>query len=37
MVVSLQYLDFEVVGTDFVQVMYLGRAPCTKGTLPDFR
>ena len=31
------YLDFDVVGTGFVQVLYLGRAPRTKGTLPDFR
>ena len=23
-------------GTGFMQVMYLGRAPCTKETLPDF-
>ena len=30
------YLDFDVVETGFVQVMYLGRAPRTKGTLPDF-
>ena len=31
------YLDFDVVGTGFVQVLYLGRAPHTKGTLPNFR
>ena len=24
-------------GTGFMQVLYLGRAPCTKETLPDFR
>ena len=24
-------------GTGFIQVLYLGRAPCTKETLPDFR
>ena len=30
------YLDFDVVGTSFVQVLYLGRAPRTKGTLPNF-
>ena len=35
-VVLLMYLDFDVVGTDFVKVLYLGRVPCTKGTLPDF-
>ena len=23
-------------GTSFMQVLYLGRAPCTKETLPDF-
>ena len=32
-VVLLMYLDFDVLG----QVLYLGRAPRTKGTLPDFR
>ena len=37
MVVLLMYLDFDVVGTGFVQVLYLGRAPRTKGTLRDFR
>ena len=31
------YLDFDVVGTGFVQVLYLGRASRTKGTLPNFR
>ena len=31
------YLDFDVVGTGFEHVLYLGRAPRTKGTLPDFR
>ena len=36
MVVLLIYLNFDVVETGFVQVMYLGRAPRTKGTLPDF-
>ena len=36
-VVLLMYLDFDVVGTDFVQVLYLGRVPRTKGILPDFR
>ena len=36
-VVLLMYLDFDVVGTGFVQVLYLGRAPRIKGTLPDFR
>ena len=25
-----------LLGTGFMQVMYLGRAPCTKETLPDF-
>ena len=24
-------------GTGHMQVLYLGRAPCTKETLPDFR
>ena len=24
-------------GTGFIQVLYLGRAPSTKETLPDFR
>ena len=24
-------------GTGYIQVLYLGRAPCTKETLPDFR
>ena len=24
-------------GTDFIQVLYFGRAPRTKETLPDFR
>ena len=24
------------VNADFIQVLYLGRAPCTKETLPDF-
>ena len=24
-------------GTGYMQVLYLGRAPCTKETLPDFR
>ena len=24
-------------GTGFMQLLYLGRAPCTKETLPDFR
>ena len=36
-VVLLMYLDFDVVGTCFEQVLYLGRAPRTKGTLLDFR
>ena len=36
MVVLLMYLDFDVVETGFVQVLYLGRAPRTKGTLLDF-
>ena len=36
MVVLLMYLDFDVFGTGFVQVLYLGRAPRTKGTLPNF-
>ena len=31
------YLDFDVVGTSFVHVLYLGRAPRTNETLPDFR
>ena len=31
------YLDFDVVGTGFEQVLYLRRAPRTKETLPDFR
>ena len=35
-VVLLMYLDFDVVEKGFVQVMYLGRAPRTKGTLPNF-
>ena len=26
-----------LLGTGFMQVFYLGRAPCTKETLPDFR
>ena len=25
------------VSAGFIQVLYLGRAPCTKETLPDFR
>ena len=25
-----------LLGTGFMQVLYLGRAPCTKETLPDF-
>ena len=25
-----------LLGTGFMQVMYLGRAPCTKETLPNF-
>ena len=25
-----------LIGTGYIQVMYLGRAPCTKETLPDF-
>ena len=37
MVVLLMYLDFDVVGTGFVQELYLCRAPRIKGTLPDFR
>ena len=36
-VVLLMYLDFDVVGTGFAQVLYLGRAPRIKGTLLDFR
>ena len=35
-IVLLMYLDFDVVRTGFVQVLYLGRAPRTKETLPDF-
>ena len=30
------YNHIELCGTDFMQVMYLGRAPRTKETLPDF-
>ena len=26
-----------LIGTGYMQVLYLGRAPCTKETLPDFR
>ena len=26
-----------LIGTSYIQVMYLGRAPRTKETLPDFR
>ena len=26
-----------LIGTGYIQVMYLGRAPRTKETLPDFR
>ena len=26
-----------LIGTDYIQVLYLGRAPRTKETLPDFR
>ena len=26
-----------LLGTGFMQVLYLGRAPCRKETLPDFR
>ena len=26
-----------LIGTGYIQVMYLGRAPSTKETLPDFR
>ena len=36
-VILLMYLDFDVFGIGFVQVLYLGRAPRTNGTLPDFR
>ena len=25
-----------LLGTGFIHVLYLGRAPSTKGTLPDF-
>ena len=25
------------IGTGYIQVLYLGRAPCTKETLLDFR
>ena len=25
-----------LIGTGYIQVLYLGRAPCTKETLPDF-
>ena len=35
-VVLLMYLDFDVFGTGFLQVLYFGRAPHTKGTLPNF-
>ena len=32
-------IDFYIglFGTGFIQVLYLGRAPHTKETLPDFR
>ena len=36
MVVLFMYLDFDVVGTGFEQVLYLGRAPRTKGIIPIF-
>ena len=32
------YCDYiGLFGTSFMHVSYLGRAPCTKETLPDFR
>ena len=31
------YCYIELFGTGFIQVLYLGRAPRTKETLPDFR
>ena len=30
-------LLYWIVGTCYIQVMYMGRAPRTKETLPDFR
>ena len=31
------YIEYiGLLGTGFIQVLYLGRAPCTKETLPDF-
>ena len=30
-------LLYWIVGTGYIQVMYMGRAPRTKETLPDFR
>ena len=34
----LYHCDYiELLGTGFMQVFYLGRAPSTKETLPDFR
>ena len=30
-------LILNIIGTGFMQVLYLGRAPRTKETLPDFR
>ena len=29
--------SFLLIGTSYIQVMYLGRSPRTKDTLPDFR
>ena len=36
-VVLLMLLLYWIVGTGYMQVLYLGRDPRTKETLPDFR
>ena len=37
MAVLIIYCYIGLFGTGFIQVLYLGRAPRTKETLPDFR
>ena len=37
MAVLIIYCYIGLFGTGFIQVLYLGRAPRTKVTLPDFR
>ena len=36
-VILLMLLLYWIVGTGYIQVLYLGRAPRTNETLPDFR